>query len=409
MNEFFKRYQIGCWHYRTTTYTLNYDPVEVQKDLGMTYAALPEHWHYGKTGIEEAALEKYMESARRLNMPVLYSDRRLFGTRAIAKPSIEKGRERLKFVKEKFGDVVKGVFIADEPWWGEQDEHKAIDACKEYVDLVRSETPEFWTFIALLGVHDRYAKGYEELRDYVDTVKPDFLLYNVYSQLLAEDFEKEQGIINFYYQLYVYTQMAKEKNLPLWASLMVTSCWSFRTPTQSELRWQLNVCAAHGVKGFVWYHLQENCYNPSEGSGICPIDGFGEKTPMYDALKHENLSFRVSVADKLEGYELVEVYHYLIRYSGFKAFEFADDEVIEDVRSAYNRHLIISRFKSKDGKTRVMITNGSQDKNGNFRIKFKGKYAKYDVSDESGYLSPGGAKIIDLFDKAPDPRDEVLD
>ena len=215
MNEFFKRYQIGCWHYRTTTYTLNYDPVEVQKDLGMTYAALPEHWHYGKTGIEEAALEKYMESARRLNMPVLYSDRRLFGTRAIAKPSIEKGRERLKFVKEKFGDVVKGVFIADEPWWGEQDEHKAIDACKEYVDLVRSETPEFWTFIALLGVHDRYAKGYEELRDYVDTV--------------------------------------------------------------------------------------------------------------------------------------------------------------------------------------------------NFRIKFKGKYAKYDVSDESGYLSPGGAKIIDLFDKAPDPRDEVLD
>lgn len=408
MKDFFSHYQIGCWHYRTTSYELKYDPIDAMKDLGMTYATLPEHWHYGKTGLEEANLDKYIESCRRNNLPALYSDRRFWGTRPIAKPSLEKAKERLKFAMDNYRDVIKGIFIADEPWWGRQDEHKAIDACKQYVDLVRENEPDLWTFIALLGVHDRYNKGYEELRDYVDTVHPDFLLYNVYSQCLAEDFEKEQGIINFYYQLYVYTQMAKEKNIPLWASLLVASCWSFREPTQQELRWQLNVCAAHGVTGFVWYHLQEGCENPGQRH-VAPIDGFDNKTWMYDALKHENHAFMKTIASKLEGFKLQEVYHYMIRYSNFKAFEFADDEYIEDFRSQYHRHLIVSRFADENGRQRVMVTNGSQDKNGHFSIKFKGEYAKYNVGAESGYLAPGSAKIIDLFDSPPNPRDIVLD
>jgi len=410
MKDFFKHYQVGCWHYRTTSYELNFDPIQVQKDLGFTYATIPEHWHYGKTGLEERKLDEYIAKAKELGMPALYSDRRLWGTRPIAKPSLEKGKERLEFIKEKYGDAIAGVFIADEPWWGHQDEHKAIDTCRDYVNLVREVAPEYWTYIALLGVHDRFKRGYAELEDYVDTVKPDFLLYNVYSQCLAEEFEKEQGVVNFYHQLYVYVEMAKAKKLPLWASLLCASCWSFREPTLAEIRWQLNVCAAHGVKGFVWYHLQESSQAPGSRH-TAPIDGFDEKTYMYDYVKHETKSFMRSIANKLDDYELVETYHWMFRYANFKSFEYCEDEVIEDVRSKYNRHLIISRFKATDGsgKQRVMIVNGHQKENGHFSIKFRGEYAKYNVGSESGFLAPGAAKIIDLFDPEFDPRDEVLD
>ena len=409
MKDFFKHYQIGCWHYRTTSYELNYNPIEAQKDLGMTFATMPEHIHYGKTGFEEEQLDKFMATAKELNLPALYIDRRFMHNRAWAKPSLEKARERLKFVKEKYGDTIGGIYICDEPWWGHQDEHKAMDNCRDYAKIIREETPEYWSYIALLGVSDRYTKARATLDDYVNTVHPDFLLYNVYSQCMAEDFEKEQGMVNFYHQLYMYCETAKMYNIPLWASPMCTACWSFKKPTQDILRWQLNVMAAHGVKGFVWYHIQENQANPGQASSGAPIDGFDEKTETYDYLKHENKAFMRSVAQKLDGFELQEVYHWMFRYANFKSFEYHDDEYIEDVRSKYNRHMIISRFADKDGRQRVMIVNGSQSENGHFSIKFRGEYAKYNISGEGGFLAPGGMRIIDLFDTPEDPKWAIID
>ena len=67
--------------------------------------------------------------------------------------------------------------------------------------MVREENEDVFSFIALLGVPDRYKKGKAALDDYINSVHPDFLLYNVYSQGMAEEWEKEQGMVNFYYQL----------------------------------------------------------------------------------------------------------------------------------------------------------------------------------------------------------------
>ncbi len=406
--EFLKHYQIGCWHYKSTTHELGYDPVEVQKDLGFTYFTTPEHWRDTGDYSGKEQLIQYLNKAREMNMPTLYIDRRFFCTRLWAKPNIDIAREKIKWLKEEYPDVVKGIYIADEPWWGMTDEHKAIDACKKYVDMVREESPEFWTYIALLGVSDRYKKGKAQLEDYIESVHPDFLLYNVYSQLIDEEWNREQGMVNFYYQLYMYYEASRKYKIPLWASPLCTACWSFRKPTQEELRWQLNVLAAHGVKGFVWYHLQEGDSGTQSGSGA-PIDFKGRKTESYDWIKHENEAFMEVIASKLEGFELEDVYHYMFRQSNFKAWEFQDDDIIEDVRSNYHRHLIISKFKDDKGRYKVMITNANFESLGHFKITFKGEYAKYSVTTEAGYLNPGGAKVISLFDTPPNPADEIPD
>ncbi len=409
MKDFFKKYHQGVWWYRTTSYDFPFDPIEVQKDLGLTYATLPEHIHYGKTGKEEANLDKYINKAYELGMPTLYIDRAFYHNRAWAKPGLEKARNRLKLIKEQYGDKIGGIYIVDEPWWGRSDEHKAMDNCKLYNDMIREEAPEYWSYIALLGLHDRYKQAKIDLEDYVNTVHPDFLLYNVYSQMMAEDFEREQGIAWFYHNLYVFTEIGKKYGIPVWASPMCSSCWMFRKPSQEDYRWQLNVMAAHGIKGFVWYHLQETAIHPSQGVAGSPLDGFNQKSPYYYWFQHEIKSFQRCVAEKLEDFELQEVYHWMFRYGNYKAWEYAEDEYIEDVRSVYNRHLIISRFADKDGRQRVMIVNGDQTRNGNFSIKFKGDYAKYNVSNESGYLAPGGMRIIDLFDAPADPADYIPD
>ena len=96
----------------------------------------------------------------------------------------------------------------------------------------------------------------------------------------------------------------------------------------------------------------------------------------------------------------------------YEAIEMGDmfaDDIIEDIRSQYHRLLIVSKFKDDQGRYRIMVTNGSQNQNGQFKITFKGEYAKYNVDGTRGYLCPGGAKVIDLFDSPPDPANEVLD
>ena len=59
MRDFFKHFQIGAWWYRTSSYDLDWEPMKAQKELGFTFAQLPQHWHYDKTGYEEKTLDKW--------------------------------------------------------------------------------------------------------------------------------------------------------------------------------------------------------------------------------------------------------------------------------------------------------------------------------------------------------------
>ena len=120
---FFKKYHQGVWWYRSTSYDWGFDPIEVQKDLGMTYATLPEHLHYEKTGKEEIQLDKCVNKAHELGMETLYIDRAFIHNRAWTKAGLEKARRRLKLIKEQYGNKISGIYICDEPWWGRSDEN----------------------------------------------------------------------------------------------------------------------------------------------------------------------------------------------------------------------------------------------------------------------------------------------
>ncbi len=411
MRDFFKHFQIGAWWYRTSSYDLSWEPMKAQKELGFTYAQLPQHWHYDKTGHEEKTLDECVAEAKEVGLPLLYWDRRFVANKPAMKADFEKAKQRLKFAKERYGDAIVGVFMDDEPFWGYQNEHKSIDNCAKYKAMIEELAPEYFTFIALYGPpYWNYDKDVEVLNDYVDSVHPEFLLMNVYSPMLSEKNEQEQGDIFYFYSLNVFRDVAKAKGIPFWASLMCSSCWSFREPTQTDLRWQMNIAAAHGATGFVWYHLQSFNSN-SNNRGMCPIDSYNVKTPMYYWMQFENKSFMDRIGKPLEDYELEEVYHYYQRFANFKSWHFSTDDVIESVSSQYNRPLVISKFKAKDGsgKYKIMITNVSKTDNGHCTIKFRGEYSKYNVGDTSMYIIPGGALIIDLFDTPTDPAWYVLD
>ena len=398
LKEFLSHYQNGCWLYPNSSMPIGHDPAETMHDLGMTFMTMPEHW-IGSENCEEN-FAKYMDSARKLGMKALVFDSHISLSR-FSSPTPEQTRDRIKFYKENYGDDIWAFMVCDEPWWKQTDGGAKLNQCMERINPIREIMPDTSAFIAFLpGPNSpRYHMDYKAIRESLDIVNPEFLLYNVYSQCMAEDNEKEQGIINFYCQLKVFSDIAKERKIPLWISLLITSCWVFHQPSQNEIRWQLNVCAAHGVKGFMWYHLQDS-KAPAITRHMAPLTHDGQKTPRYEQLKYENNRFMDGVAKQLEGYELDDVYHVYKRYANFKYLEFDECDIIDSCTSKYNRHLIVSIFKKLDGSGRkkVMVTNGDVEHNNHFVLKFKGEYEKYSIGAYSGYLAEGACQIINLFD-----------
>ena len=173
---------------------------------------------------------------------------------------------------------------------------------------------------------------------------------------------------------------------------MASNCWYFREPTQIDYRWQLNILAAHGVTGFVWYLIHAS----SHAKAMNPIDSFGQRSPKFYMLSYEIRAFKEKIAKKLEGYELEKVYHFARQYGEYPAMEEGVDDIIKNVSSFYFKAMVISKFKAKDGsgKYRIMITNNEIGTHNHFNIQFNEPYSKYNTSQ---YLEDGTAEIIDLF------------
>lgn len=258
--------------------------------------------------------------------------------------------------------------------------------------IIRQETSLIEPFAALnhCGSMNENA-AINKLNEYIDNTNTKILLYNCYSQCFREENEKLQGLVNYFRNLRLFSSVAKEKNITLCMSLICCTHWNFRSISQDDLRWQLNVAAAHGVKGFYWFSPFSRRYTGAFNG--FPVDCNGEKTNLFYPFSYENKCFMETVAKKLEGYNLQETYHYFVSYGGFKPFEKGLDPVIEEVSTHYDYPLIISRFTNNDKKQLIMIVNSSQSHANKVTVKLNSIYKKEILPQ---WLLPGAAFIEEV-------------
>ena len=195
------------------------------------------------------------------------------------------------------------------------------------------------------------------------------LAYDCYGAMSVRDTETEMNV--FFDNLNTYYKIAKETGVPLVTSLLCTGHWSFKQPNLSDLRWQISVALAHGVKGVQWFMLYDN----DEKLGDSPIDIYNERQPSYYDLRKVNREFLTDLGDLIPKLELEEVYHYAKSYGGTQTYAEGYDEYLKSFTAKYRDHAIISRFRHKEtGRIWYMFVNTSRISGNLFQFRFASPY-----------------------------------
>lgn len=306
----------------------------------------------------------------------------------------EQFRKDIRALQQLFGGYkcVHSFFIGDEP--AEADMPVVAKACK----IVKEEGKGIKPFLSVMTPisMDRTALK-EMLIKLIQDGEMDFIVYNCYSQCMANVGQRQQGIQSYFEFLNMFRDIQKATGVTVWMSILGLGHWYYRAPSQEDMRWQLNVAALYGVKGFVWFFPYEYKYEPDLGPVNYAVNYFGDKTQTFWWQREEDLKFRTFVAPYLEKATLKAVYQhwqFWLPMGGTDMFVADKDEVVKNVYDDFNRPIIVSRFEQPDGTPLVAVCNASQTDMASVHVTFKAPYEKF--TKYNIHLAPGGVYLFDL-------------
>ncbi|MBO5480628.1 MAG: hypothetical protein J6A63_05540 [Clostridia bacterium] len=309
----------------------------------------------------------------------------------------EQFRKDIRDLQALFGGYkcVHSFFIGDEPT--EADMPVVARACK----IVKEEGKGIKPFLSVMTPisMDRTALK-EMLIKLIKDGELDFIVYNCYSQCMANVEQRQQGIQSYFEFLNMFRDIQKATGVSVWMSILGLGHWYYRAPSQADMRWQLNVAALYGIKGFVWFFPYEYKYEPDLGPMNYAVNCFGDKTQTFWWQREEDLKFRTFVAPYLEKATLKAVYQhwqFWLPMGGTDMFVEDKDEVVKNVYDDFNLPIIVSRFEQANGMPLVAVCNASQTDMASVHVTFKTPYEKF--SKYNIHLAPGGVYLFDLKDR----------
>jgi hypothetical protein len=179
-----------------------------------------------------------------------------------------------------------GYFIMDEP------SAARFPRLGKIVERLRAKDPKRFAFINLfpnyasagqLGV-PTYA---EHLSDYITQVRPSLISYDHYA--LMQDGSIRGG---YFENLSQIAASARDNHLPFVDILLLTPHFSYRNPSEADLRWQVYTAVAYGARGILYFTYWTP--DDSQGTfhdGVITVDG--KRTRHYDEVKRINGELRV--------------------------------------------------------------------------------------------------------------------
>ncbi|MBQ8685623.1 MAG: hypothetical protein IJ514_05595 [Clostridia bacterium] len=382
-------YRIGFWNYMKLA---NHKPKMVGEweELGYNYAMLPY--------FEEEKKEEFfriLDDCQKRGIEVVVKDARSSWQR-LRSVGEDKFREGVKELVSLFGNYkcVHSFFIGDEPH--EDDMPVVAKACK----IVKEEGKGILPFLSVMTpiAMDRTALK-EMLIKLIQDGDMEYIVYNCYSQGMANEEQRQQGIESYFEFLNMFREITAKTGVKVWISLLGVGHWFYRAPSQADMRWQLNTAALYGIKGFVWFVPYEYKFEPHFGGNGYVINYFGDKTQSFWWQREEDLKFRTFVAPKLENATLEAVYQhweYWLPMGGTAMFVKDQDEVVSNVTDTFNRPIIVARFKQADGTPLVAICNASQTDMSSVDVTFKAPYEKF---KRHLHLAPGSVQLFDFQEK----------
>lgn len=361
---------LSFWGYRRFGQQDTKSTVEMWKDAGFNTVL---SFIYPKDYQKPSDMIELLDLCAENNLKVILYDDRIHCHRLQEMSEDEYEKAVIRSVKE-FGNHPAAVafFVSDEP------NKDTLPLAEKAVQIVQKHSPipafvnfyPMWRskdYVDLVGVAgSEIDKLYSR---FIKNTGLGCLAYDCYGAMSVRDTETEMNV--FFDNLNTYYKIAKETGVPLVTSLLCTGHWSFKQPNLSDLRWQISVALAHGVKGVQWFMLYDN----DERLGDSPIDIYNERQPSYYDLRKVNREFLTDLGDLIPKLELEEVYHYAKSYGGTQTYAEGYDEYLKSFTAKYRDHAIISRFRHKEtGRIWYMFVNTSRISGNLFQFRFASPY-----------------------------------
>ena len=345
---------------------------QIMRDCGFEYA-LPT------SDYTDEHIFNTLEKAEAVGMKVLVRDYSSFGiqqtialggTYAEARDNFAKKTEEIKARYDRFKeyDSFAGVLAYDEP---DSTLFPAIAAAQDwflkyypeyefYVNLL----PNYATPKQLFGTDSD--KGYtyaDHVSMFVEEVNPMLVSYDHYA-LLRDAFDAKYLLDDFLYNLWLFAEQAKAKDIPFYIYLQTMGFYD-NVPIENyaEFAWQCYTSMAFGVTGIqcfcYWTLLEEESLN-NVRDGI--VDRDGTILPAYSIVQEvfrEIKSFeQVYMSFDWDGFRLYE--GSLVENSMFGYIRKNQLEKLKGVREVtVDQDVVIGQFLDAEGYPGFMVSNAS--------------------------------------------------
>lgn len=294
--------------------------------------------------------------------------------------------ERIQHILDsEYSDALGGIYVKDEPLLSEMEElGKQTAAVKELLN--GRNIPVFSNLLPTYATSSMIGDDY---RAYVNAY-----LENVESDILMFDYYPYSGQRDTLYDMMVNIAIAKEaadeKNIPLYTFIQSSQTASMREPSYTELKLNVNLNLAMGVKGFAYFLT---CETYEDWGYSTMIDFNGNTTEMYDKIKEVN-----SDINAMKGVYLDYDYKGIIlsKYAnGTKAMKEAGCEVLENYASlksvSSTKESAVGCFENKYGEIAYYAVNLSYLIPAKITLNFESDVS-YEVWGENGLSDIGNTE-----------------
>lgn len=375
---------VSFWNY-TRLNACRLSPREVArewKDLGITVGF---SFRYDPKEDSRDAMIELIEACEQLGLRLIVYDLRVYSPPENF--SEEEYAAQVKAAAEDFGKypAVAGFYLGDEPSKAQFERYRRAIAVLSSV----TDKPAFMNF-SWCDAHLKDFSGREEyaafLTRFVRETGLKLVANDRYSCLHAREYEPgflELGTDKYFADLNLFRKVACACGVRYWTSLCSVGHWMYRTPDETDIRWQINTAVAHGAEGIQWFFLYQHRFADDYYS--YPVDIYGEKSEVYGYLRRHCRTLNDHTAAELGDARFSRVWHTEKSYGGTPLLQRGDAEIF--VCSDHGQCGIVSEFTDGPQK-RYLLVNGDRKSPELYYIE-RPDGSKYHI-----WLPAGGAHVV---------------
>lgn len=364
----------------------------------------------GKTKIYNGTDEIYkaLEYAQEVGIKYFVRDGNLFHTPKENFKNVFESRNYTKY------SSFAGFHYTDEP----KTHEKFVEISTSY-QMFRENVDDKYAFYVNLNPMEYFTYNHgtieqykAHVNDYLDTVKPRFMSYDMYCPY--GEFPSVKA--HYFKQLEIISTIANERHLPFWAFALATghsflNGGAYRAPTEEDIYFQVNTILAYGAKAVQYFCYQTPLFTDETSSenyhekGGSVINEKGEKSEIFPYI--QKMNHYINFVD-----------HLLMNATkiGVMAVEnnpacYLSEEILPSIRDvtdvSADNSVLVSAFDYK-GKTLYYCVNTSLLYDCNFKLEFNKKInfnvysmdlntTKEKAASYSGFLKPGRSVILETL------------